>query len=180
MKEESIIRELLNSLPQVGAVQAITVRPERRTMPQERNEVVITRENGIAEDHFHSTSKKRQVTLIQDEHLTAVATLLNKEKIDPRLTRRNVVVRGINLLALHNRQFQIGDVILKGTGYCEPCNRMEENLGPGGYNAMRGHGYELAQGYGDLKPTTFRIGNMGWIPEHYISEMLETLGKVVS
>jgi aspartate aminotransferase-like enzyme len=48
------------------------------------------------------------------------------------------------------------------------------------YKGMRKHGFELAEGYGKLKSTTFRIGNMGWIPEYYIYEMLEALGKIVS
>ncbi|MBE0633065.1 alanine--glyoxylate aminotransferase family protein [Candidatus Bathyarchaeota archaeon] len=69
-------------------------------------------------------------------------------------------------------------------GYESPtvsCISAPEGMsGPDVYNGVRKLGFELAQGYGKLKDTTFRIGNMGWIPEEYISEMLEALGKVVS
>ena len=68
------------------------------------------------------------------------SSILGVKIIDPKLTRRNIVVSGINLLSLKHQQFQIGSVILQTTGICAPCKRMEENLGLGGYNAMRGHG----------------------------------------
>ena len=80
------------------------------------------------------------MTLIQREHLNAVAHMLRLDTIEPALTRRNLVVAGINLLALKDQRFAIGEVVLEGTGLCEPCSRMEANLGSGGYNAMRGHG----------------------------------------
>ncbi|MEM9325247.1 MAG: MOSC domain-containing protein [Bacteroidota bacterium] len=139
--EEGLIKDLLKKIPQVGRVEWISIRPQRREPPQSIPEVQVTQEAGLVGDHFASQhSKKRQVTLIQSEHLTAVAGLLHRETIDPGLTRRNIVVSGINLLALKGLRFQIGSAILAGTGLCHPCTRMEENFGAGGYNAMRGHG----------------------------------------
>jgi MOSC domain-containing protein YiiM len=51
-----------------------------------------------------------------------------------------VVVSGIPLIALKDRRFRIGEVVLEGTESCDPCSRMEAALGAGGYNAMRGMG----------------------------------------
>ena len=133
-------QELLDSLPQIGKVNYISIRPVKRAHPQSQESVNVSVEGGLDGDHYSGSSKKRQVTLIQQEHLDGVANILGKENIDPGLTRRNIVVSGINLLAFKDRQFQIGDVVLEMTGLCHPCSRMEENLGPGGYNAMRGHG----------------------------------------
>ena len=55
------------------------------------------------------------------------------------------MIEGINVLSLKDQIFSIGNCILKGTGACHPCSRMEEALGKGGYNAMRGHGGITAQ-----------------------------------
>jgi MOSC domain-containing protein YiiM len=83
---------------------------------------------------------KRQVTLIQAEHLPVIAALAGVPTVTPEEMRRNIVVSGISLLALKDARFQLGEVILEGTGECHPCSRMEEAFGAGGYNAVRGHG----------------------------------------
>lgn len=139
------LKELMNFIPQVGKVEWIGLRPAK--VPNLTNapllvvdQVAVSLDNGLEGDRYHGKSKKRQVTLIQKEHLEVVAKFLGKGHIDPSLTRRNIVISGINLLALKQQQFQIGEVILETTGDCHPCSRMETNLGAGGYNAMRGHG----------------------------------------
>ena len=136
----SNLKELLHSIPQVGKVEWVSFRPAKRGEVQPVAEVDVTIENGLDGDHYAGRSRKRQVTLIQAEHLEAMASILNIEKADPTLTRRNIVVSGVNLLAFNELQFQIGEVVLEMTGHCHQCSRMEENFGPGGYNAMRGHG----------------------------------------
>ena len=133
--------ELMAHFPRKGKVTWIGLRPAKRAPLNEVDSVVANTKSGLEGDHFAGQyAQKRQVTLIQAEHLATVASLMGEAQIDPGLTRRNIVVKGINLLALKEKQFKIGEAILETTGLCHPCSRMEANLGEGGYNAMRGHG----------------------------------------
>ena len=135
------IKELEESMPQTGTVEWIGVRTQRKGLVKELTEVEAVEDQGLIEDHYSGKpGSKRQVTLIQSEHLPVVATIMKIKAINPALLRRNIVVSGINLLSLRNRRFKVGDVALEGTGDCARCSRMEENLGPGGWNSMRGHG----------------------------------------
>ncbi len=95
--------------------------------------------SGLLDDHYSGRNGKRHVTLFQKEHLAVIESFTGKT-IKPGSLRRNFLVEGINLLALKDHSFRIGDAVLQMTGLCHPCSRMEQILGTGGYNAMRGHG----------------------------------------
>jgi len=138
---DSRMGALLRRFPRDGRVMWIGIRPQRRGEIDVRDEVDAITDVGLAGDHYRSRSSgKRQATLIQAEHLAVVGALLSEEALDPARLRRNIVVSGINLLALKGRRFRVGDALFEATGLAHPCSRMEEELGPGGYNAMRGHG----------------------------------------
>ena len=95
---------------------------------------------GVTGDRYSKLDGNRQVTLIGVENLAAVGAYLGTAPADPEAVRRNIVVEGLNLLALKERRFRVGEAVLQTTGECHPCSRMEEILGVGGYNAMRGQG----------------------------------------
>ncbi len=134
--------ELLDTLPQVGRLEWIGLRPARGAPMASVDSVELVVGQGLDGDRFaaRSDDNPRQVTLIQHEHLPAVAALVGLDALPPELLRRNLVVSGINLLALKDRRFHIGAALLEYSGPCHPCSQMERALGAGGYNAMRGHG----------------------------------------
>ncbi len=102
---------------------------------------------------------KRSVTLVQWEHLAVIGAFLGREQVPPELLRRNIAVAGINLIGLRDRPFHIGGAILRGSGLCAPCRRMEEALGPGGYAAVRMHGGITAEVVG---PGRLALGDAVW------------------
>ena len=126
-----------------GRVQWIGVRSARRGPVQLVDAADITA-SGLVGDRRQRPGK-RAVTLFQWEHLPVIAALSGRATVDPRILRRNIGVSGLQLLALRDRPFRLGSAVLVGTGPCAPCSQMEDALGPGGYNAVRGHGGICAQ-----------------------------------
>lgn len=131
------LSEMIARVAQPGRVDWIGLRAARRADATEVAAAELTAA-GLAGDH--ARPGRRAVTLVQAEHLTAVGAFLGRGPVPPALLRRNLVVAGINLASLKGREVAVGDAVLRLTGICAPCSRMEEALGPGGYAALRGHG----------------------------------------
>lgn len=147
--DPSLLATLTRRDAQSGRVVWIGTRPDRRETMSVLERVEALTNRGLSGDRYarreRRTPGKRQVSLIQHEHLDAVASMIGRDAVDPAQLRRNLVVRGFNLLSLKGRRFRVGGALLEYTGLCAPCSYMEEVLGAGGYNAMRGHGGIVAR-----------------------------------
>ncbi|MFT6102512.1 MAG: MOSC domain-containing protein YiiM [Granulosicoccus sp.] len=136
-----LFARFLDDLPQ-GKVEWIGVRPARKTPMIIHDRVEAIAGLGLQGDRRceGSAGSARQITIISVEYLQIIAQLLRKEKIDPAMLRRNIVVSGINLTALRHQRFTMGDVIIEASALCHPCSRMNAVLGKNGVAAMLGHG----------------------------------------
>ncbi|MEM9622406.1 MAG: MOSC domain-containing protein [Pseudomonadota bacterium] len=134
------MQNMLGRFNRTGEVLWLGARPARNVAMVCPQALELRPLQGIVGDRYQSRRGNRQVTLVQAEHLQVVASLLQRSDLAPALLRRNVLVEGINLLALLGQEFRLGEATLIATGRCQPCSKMERLLGYGGYNAMRGHG----------------------------------------
>jgi len=147
------LKSLSESFPNAGRLNAIFLRTAKRGDIRRVDQTEVIMGRGLAGDHRSQRDgrNRRLVTLIQAEHIPVIAALAKQPDLDPADLRRNLLVSGINLIAaksLFPKQrlvISIGDQVeLEINDDCDPCSRMEALLGPGGYNAMRGHGGVIA------------------------------------
>jgi MOSC domain-containing protein YiiM len=145
----SDLRALTRTFPHAGSLIAIHLRPGRHEPIIDVDTCEAIAGRGLRGDRAiaNIAGGKRQVTLLQAEHVPTVAAFLRLASINTATLRRNLVVSGLNIAAgraLFKDQpvrLRIGpSVIVEISGPCEPCSRMEAALGPGAYNALRGHG----------------------------------------
>lgn len=88
---------------------------------------------GLEGDRYYAQvgtySKKpnpdREVTLIESEAVDALRRDYDIE-VEPGMCRRNIVTQGVALNHLIGREFQVGEVVLRGLRLCEPCGHLEE------------------------------------------------------
>lgn len=163
------LRELSRHAPHTGRLDAIYLRPARMQKVVSVDAAIALVDRGLQGDRSAARApsrpggSKRQVTLLQAEHLGVIATLSHNDGLDAALLRRNLVISGLNLLAckalFKDAPLRVcigSDVQLEITGPCDPCSRMEVVLGSGGYHAMRGHGGMTAR---VLQGGNLRVGD---------------------
>ncbi len=166
------LRDLLQAFARPGRLDAIWLRPTRGAAMRPVDAVEAIAGFGLAGDRAANGrgGGKRQVTLLQAEHLPAIAALVGRAAVGAEELRRNLVMSGLNLLAARSPMADlhlllcIGETVqLEITGRCEPCSRMEAILGTGGYNAMRGHGGVTAR---VLRSGWLRVGDAVRVDPH--------------
>jgi MOSC domain-containing protein YiiM len=117
---------------------------------------------GIEGDRNFSRSKTpgRNVTFVAAEEIERFVASVGIE-LDLSLTRRNIVVRGVELNDLVGREFTIGEARFRGIELCEPCSRLARHLRPTGLTptqVMRLFAHRAGLRADVLTTATVRVG----------------------
>src|SRR5665213_692607 len=129
LNPSSSLAKLLDAPVRPGRLIWIGLRPARREPMRVVEEARLEWGRGLVGDRYTRVDGGRQVTLIEAEALASIASHLGLAGVAAEQVRRNLVTEGVNLLALKERRFRIGEAVLETSGECHPCSRMEETLG---------------------------------------------------
>ncbi|SRR5712692_2177924 len=115
-----------------GRLEAIYTASQKRANLKRVEEIEAVAGSGLVGDRYglqEGTFSKpgtpdREVTLIEVEAIEALArecTIV----LEPGQARRNLVTRGVPLNHLVQKEFKVGNLILRGLRLCEPCDHLE-------------------------------------------------------
>ncbi len=125
-----------------GKVVSLYIAPQPAQPMVTVPEVRAFADRGLEGDRFFRDSWKaakrpdKAVSLIEEETLQAAAAELGTATFGDK-SRRNIVTRGVPLVELLDREFTIGDVVLRGIRLFEPCGHLEKvSQVPGIFRAL--------------------------------------------
>jgi len=116
--------------------------PPGESPPLDVDAVECVAGRGLRGDRYfdHKPDYKGQITFFALETYDALRAALGATGADPSALRRNVFTRGVELLALVGREFELQGVRFLGSEECRPCHWMDRAVAPGAEAFLRGRG----------------------------------------
>jgi MOSC domain-containing protein YiiM len=108
---------------QRGQVEAIFLAPNHGEPPSEVPSAVAQPGRGLEGDRYFNSPDAGDITLIEAE---AIERLRAEHGLDlgHGESRRQVLVRGVDLSTFVGRRFRVGQVECRGDERCEPCQHL--------------------------------------------------------
>lgn len=106
-----------------GRVEAIYLAKRKGEAPRDVSTAVAVEGRGLEGDRHFDDSGACDITLIEAE---AIETLRDDHGVElkPGESRRQVLVRGVDLGGFIGRRFRVGEIECEGEERCEPCNHL--------------------------------------------------------
>ena len=113
----------------MGKIEAINITNISEDNTFYVNQAILEKGKGIVNDRYYGNfkEKKEQVTLINLEEINSFNNK-NKQNIDAKNFRRNIIVSGIDLNKFINKKIKINNVTLKIHEICQPCKYLQDRL----------------------------------------------------
>ena len=122
-----------------GRVEGIFITDTKTLLPEPVERVDAIAGTGLRGNRYFyadgGAPAGRAITLIAAEALEAFESETGIP-LSPAESRRNVLVRGIDVNALVGQRFRIGDVECEGVQLCEPCTTLQSLTRPGVLQGM--------------------------------------------
>jgi len=113
----------------MGKIEAINISNISEANTFYVKQAYLEKGKGIVNDRYYGNfkEKKEQVTLISLEEINKFNRQINRN-IEPKDFRRNIIVSGVDLNQLINKQININNITLKIHEICQPCKYLQDQL----------------------------------------------------
>lgn len=114
----------------MGRIEAIYLAAAHGEMPHAVESAVGQAGKGLEGDRNFGDPDPDScdITLIEAERFESQSAEFGLD-LDPAASRRQVLVRGIDLGECVGRRFQVGELVCEGEERCEPCNHLAKLVG---------------------------------------------------